>query len=259
MSFVGKKFKNAYGSFLNTNADNNGISISEKAIKDGLGTSSSCTIGKDTLKVRPGADSTEAFSVKDKDGNALFKVDSTNNKVLTGVSQVYSNTMYKEFGIYDFSPTQNIYYPLPCNTTFSNNDAFEKIDSIMGTGPVTSLDISTVTNLGAENLVASIWYLPDNITIDSAKVFATAGGHDLGCKIFSYDIVASSSATGGDLSNGVELCTGNVPTTNNALSIATLSVSSANVTSGKVILAMLRNETGTNRFTARIQIKYHIQ
>ncbi len=259
MSFVGKKFKNAYGSFLNTNADNNGISISEKAIKDGLGTSSSCTIGKDTLKVRPSADSTEVFSVKDKDGNNLFKVDSSNNKVLTGVSQVYSNTMYKEFGVYDLDPTLNVYYPLPCNTTWENNDAFEADDDIMGTGPATSLDISSVGGFGAEVLIASIWYLPDNITIDSAKAFGTASGHDLGCKIFSYDIVSSSGATGGDLSNGTELCTGNIPTTNNALNIATLTVSSANVTAGKVILAMIRNETGTNNFTARIQIKYHIQ
>ena len=60
------------------------------------------------------------------------------------------------------------------------------------------------------------------------------------------------------MSNGTQLCTGNVPSSDNAVSIANLTISSSNVTAGKVILAMLRNETGTNRFTARIQIKYHI-
>tara|TARA_Y100000401_G_scaffold16915_1_gene11444 strand:- start:71 stop:577 length:507 start_codon:yes stop_codon:yes gene_type:complete len=167
--------------------------------------------------------------------------------------------MYQEFGAFDLgSITQNYYYPLPTGIAMSANDLYEPNNSVMGTAPATTLDVSSVTSQGAENLTACIWYLYDNITIDSAKVFATSGGHDLGCKIFSYDIVTSSGATGGDLSNGTQICTGNVPSANNAMSIANLTISSANVTAGKVVLAMLRNESGTNRFTAKIKIKYHL-
>ena len=253
MSLTGKSPSETYKDITYVDNDNNGVTTSLKQVKTGNGSNTALQVSDRSLQVKSATNNVDAFAVRNSSNRDQFLVDTTNSAVYAVGHHV--NTMYKEFGVFDFAPTQNVYYPLPCNATFSNNDAFEKIDTIMGTGPATSLDISSITNNGAENLVASMWYLPDNITINAGKVFATASGHDLGCKIFSYDIVSSSGATGGDLSNGTELCTGNVPSSNNAVSIAGLTISSANVTAGKVILAMLRNETGTNRFTAKIQIK----
>ena len=256
MSLTGKSPSETYKDIAYVDNSNNGVTTSLKQVKTGNGSSTALQVSDRSLQVKSATNNTTALDVQNASGTSKLLVDTTNNYVKA--NGVHVNTMYQEFGVYDFAPTQNVYYPLACNATYSNNDAFEKIDTIMGTGPATSLDISSITSLGAENLVASMWYLPDNITIDAGKVFATAGGHDLGCKIFSYDIVSSSGATGGDLSNGTQLCTGNVPSSDNAVSIANLTISSANVSAGKVILAMLRNETGTNRFTAKIQIKYHI-
>ena len=256
MSLTGKSPSETYKDIAYVDNSNNGVTTSLKQVKTGNGSNTALQISDRSLQVKSATDNTTALDVQNASGTSKLLVDTTNNYVKA--NGVHVNTMYKEFGVYDFATTQNYYYPLACNATYSNNDAFEKIDTIMGTSPATSLDISSITSLGAENLVASMWDLPDNITIDSAKVFATSSGHDLGCKIFSYDIVSSSGATGGDLSNGTQLCTGNVPSSDNAVSIANLTISSANVSAGKVILAMLRNETGTNRFTARIQIKYHI-
>ena len=257
MSLTGKSPSETYKDIAYVDNDNNGVTTSLKQVKTGNGSNTALQVSDRSLQVKSATDNVDAFAVRNSANRDQFLVDTTNSAVYAAGHHV--NTMYKDFGVYDCGGiTQNYYYTLPCNMMMSANDAYEPHNSIMGTSPATSLDISSITSLGAENLVASMWYLPDNITIDAGKVFATAGGHDLGCKIFSYDIVSSSGATGGDLSNGTQLCTGNVPSSDNAVSIANLTISSANVTAGKVILAMLRNETGTNRFTAKIQIKYHI-
>jgi len=257
MSLTGKSPSETYKDIAYVDNDNNGVTTTLKQVKSGNGSSTALQVSDRSLQVKSATNNTTALDVQNASGTSKFLVDTTNNYVKANGEHV--NTMYQEFGVFDFNPqTINYYYPLPCNILSSANDTYEPISDMMGTGPATSLDISSVTSFGAENLVASMWYLHDNITIDSAKAFATSSGHDLGCKIFSYDIVTSSGSTGGDLSNGTQLCTGNVPSSNNALTIAGLTISSANVSSGKVILAMLRNETGTNQFTAKIQIKYHI-
>jgi len=257
MSLTGKSPSETYKDIAYVDNSNNGVTTSLKQVKTGNGSSTALQVSDRSLQVKSATNNTTALDVQNASGTSKLLVDTTNNYVKA--NGVHVNTMYKEFGAFDLgSITQNYYYPLPNNFHASANDLYEPSNSIMGTGPATSLDISSVTSMGAENLVASMWYLSDNITIDAGKAFATADGHDLGCKIFSYDIVTSSGATGGDLSNGTELCTGNVPSSNNAVGIANLTISNANVTAGKIILAMLRNETGTNRFTARIQIKYHI-
>lgn len=257
MSLTGKSPSETYKDIAYVDNSNNGVTTSLKQVKTGNGSNTALQVSDRSLQVKSATNNTTALDVQNASGTSKLLVDTTNNYVKA--NGVHVNTMYQEFGVYDAGAiTQNNYYTIPCNMFMSANDAYEPDNSVMGTGPSTSLDITSVTNLGAENLISSMWYLPDNITIDSGKVFATAGGHDLGCKIFSYDIVSSSGATGGDLSNGTQLCTGNVPSSNNAVSISGLTISSANVTAGKVILAMLRNETGTNRFTAKIQIKYHI-
>ena len=257
MSLTGKSPSETYKDIAYVDNSNNGVTTSLKQVKTGNGSNTALQVSDRSLQVKSATNNTTALDVQNASGTSKFLVDTTNNYVKA--NGVHVNTMYQEFGIYSGGNiTQNYYYPLPTNILSSIGDDFENYDTMMGTGPVTSLDISSVTSLGAENLIASMWYVHDNITIDSAKAFATSSGHDLGCKIFSYDIVSSSGATGGDLSNGTQLCTGNVPSSNNALTIAGLTISSANVSSGKVVLAMLRNETGTNSFTAKIQIKYHI-
>ena len=257
MSLTGKSPSETYKDITYVDNNNNGVTTTLKQVKSGNGSSTALQVSDRSLQVKSATNNTAALDVQNASGTSKFLVDTTNNFVKA--NNVHVNTIYKEFGVYDMGTiTQNYYYPLPNNFHASANDLYEPSNSIMGTGPATSLDISSVTSMGAEILIATMWYITDNITIDSAKAFATADGHDLGCKIFSYDIVTSSGATGGDLSNGTELCTGSVPSTNNAVSIANLTISNANVTAGKIVLAMLRNETGTNDITARIKIKYHI-
>jgi len=261
MSLTGKSPSETYKDITYVDNDNNGVTTTLKQVKTGNGSNTALQVSDRSLQVKSATDNVDAFAVRNSANRDQFLVDTTNSAVYAAGHHV--NTMYKDFGVYDFGGiTQNYYYTLPCNMMMSANDAYEPHNSIMGTSPATSLDISSITSLGAENLVASMWYLPDNITIDAAKVFVTSSGHDINCKIFSYDFVEGQGSTGGDLSNGTQICTGptggDIAAASNSIGTQALTISSANVTAGKVVLAMVKNCTGTNRFTARIQIKYHI-
>jgi len=261
MSLTGKSPSETYRDLIYVDNSNNGIpSGSVRPLKSGNGVQSSLAVDDRSLQVKSATNNTTALDVQNASGTSKFLVDTTNNFVKA--NNVHVNTMYKEFGAYQLGDiTQNYYYPLPCDVLPSANDLYEANNNFMGTSPATSLDLSSVTS-ARQYLVASMWFITDNITIDSAKLFHNTGGHDINCKIFSYDFVEGQGATGGDLSNGTQICTGptggDIAAASNSIGTQALTISSANVSSGKVVLAMVKNCTGANVITARIKIKYHI-
>jgi hypothetical protein len=84
--------------------------------------------------------------------------------------------------------------------------------------------------------------------------------------IMQYDIVVGAGSTAGDLSNGVVLAqTGSasdslspITTGDDRVSIGTLTVNTANVDSGKVIIAFAE-ASDTDDMTINLNIKYHLR
>lgn len=259
MSLTGKSPSETYKDIAYVDNSNNGVTTSLKQVKTGNGSSTALQVSDRSLQVKSATNNTTALDVQNASGTSKLLVDTTNNYVKA--NGVHVNTMYQDFGTYDLETTaQNNYYPLFCNMTTSANSQPEGDSSVMGTGPSTSLDISSVGS-ASEYIISSMWYVMDNITIDAVKAFVDTDGQAFDFKVFSYDIVEGDGATGGDLSNGTEIMTtgltpkGNV---NNSITTTAISITSANVSSGKVVLAMVRNSGGNNRITAKLRIKYHI-
>ena len=115
---------------------------------------------------------------KNSGGSNILAVDTTNSKVLAGASQVNSLTLFKEMGLYDFSPTAGYHNPLVANNMmFSDSGVDIAEDQSMfsnGADPATSLDLSA--NGTPKTAVACYWYLENDITLDSVRFMATADG-----------------------------------------------------------------------------------
>ena len=117
-------------------------------------------------------------------------------------------TLYKEFGVNHFSPYAGYHFPLfsqPAggNKTYVHNAYFGG----NGTDPVTSLDLSSVdSDIATENTLMTMWYITDNIYIDSVRVFVysdeATSAESVGFHVYSYDIDLGTGASAGDLTNG---------------------------------------------------------
>ena len=75
----------------------------------------------------------------------------------------------------------------------------------------------------------------------------------------SYDMVADGTTSDGDLSNGVVLADGQATSVDRSVTKTTdLTIQSSSVTSGKVIMCTVENETNTDDINLQVQVKYHI-
>tara|TARA_B100000902_G_scaffold43063_1_gene50791 strand:- start:354 stop:923 length:570 start_codon:yes stop_codon:yes gene_type:complete len=168
-------------------------------------------------------------------------------------------TLYKEFGLFDFSPSVGIHNAMiglnalsstSANHTYGSNDIGGS-----GTDPATTLDIDD-DGESPRSLVASIWYIEDNITIDSARVITTADGNQaINFHVMSYDI-----DTSGNLSNGTLLAHigSSISATAATVKTDTLTIDSSSVSSSKIILAFAEAETDTSDISCKMTIKYHL-
>ena len=108
MSLAGKKTKAVYSSLLNANVDSvSGISDNNlHTVKDGIGTSSSLHIATGKVNVKPSSNNTGTLAVQNSSGTNILLVNTTDSKVLVNSGQYAANTQFKEFGLYETSPTQ---------------------------------------------------------------------------------------------------------------------------------------------------------
>ena len=256
----GKTYASFYKNDLAVNqSSNTGVDSNTRAIHDGAGNSTSISLSDDVLSVQPVNDNTTgAMLVKNQGGSNILAVDTTNSKVLLGASQV-PPTLFKEMGLYDFSPTAGYHYPLIANTMFvpTGATAFAG-DNDWGNGadPATTLDVSGLT--AQENAIAVYWYLENNITLDSVRFMATADGSaTLNFHLFAYTLDTSSNH--GDLSSGVVHANGTVAATNSTIKTGTFTLDTADIDAGKVVVGFVENVTDTSDVTVSFNIKYHIQ
>ena len=256
----GKTYASFYKNDLAVNqSSNTGVDSNTRAIHDGAGNSTSISLSDDVLSVQPVNDNTTgAMLVKNQGGSNILAVDTTNSKVLLGASQV-PPTLFKEMGLYDFSPTAGYHYPLIANTMFvpTGATAFAG-DNDWGNGadPATTLDVSGLT--AQENAIAVYWYLENNITLDSVRFMATADGSaTLNFHLFAYTLDTSSNH--GDLSSGVVHANGTVAATATTIKTGTFTLDTADIDAGKVVVGFVENVTDTSDVSISFNIKYHIR
>ena len=257
-TFTGKKFSNFYKNLLGINqTSNTGVDGTVRTVQDGAGNNTSLSLGSRNAKVVCTThNTTDAFTVANKDGSNILAVDTNNSKVLAGASQVATNTQFKEMGLYDFSPTAGYHYPLIANTMHFESAYAGDNDWGNGADPATTLDVSGLT--AQENAVAVYWYLDNDITLDSVRFMATADGSaTLNFHLFAYTLAVLSNQ--GDLSSGVVHANGTVDATATTIKTGTFTLDTADIDLGKVVVGFVENVTDTSDVTVSFNIKYHIR
>ena len=259
-SLAGKSPANTYKSLLKVADETNGVTTTPSVIEDGEGTATCLDVSANKFRVTPNSDNNEGFAVKKSAGNNIFTVDTSNSLVKVGTSQVSATTQLLTFSAYRLVPASagtHHYIPVQGMAEFSVGTAAE-VSSGTGTDPLTSHDGGT----GTDELVNMLFNVPFNITIDAVKVIAS-NDSDADCvynyHLMSYDMVNDGTTNDGNLSNGTVLADGQATAVDRSVIKSTdLTIQSSSVTSGKVILCTVENETNTNDIHAQIQVKYHI-
>ena len=260
MSLTNKTIANTYKDLLEVDNSNNGLTTATKVIKSGDGTSSCMFLSDDQLAIRAqNDDTTDAFTVKKSGGDTLLQVDSSNT-IVRALGQ-YVNTNVKQFMLssVNFQPSTTNWTMLDA----TGGGRFNTTPPTMGSGstPNTSLTISTT----ADDVVQCTWYVPFNITIDQVVVWFGAdvsSGDTVQFSIMSYDIDTSNGSTGGDLSNGTEVAVSPSSITGAGYEQAyyqSLTISSANVDSGKTITANVKMDSTNADLTINMQLVYHLR
>ena len=255
--FTGKSIKSWYKDLLQVDNSNSGITTTNKTIKDGDGDSTAIALSDDTFAIRPITDdTTSTFVVADQSGTNILAVDSTNKECT--VNGHYVNSQIKTLTAYDVSPTAGYHYPLIANPAIQSASGEEFTHQAFGNGtdPATSLTVTA----NSWDYMMTYWILRQNITIDSVNVMLSANDqiNSTYFHLFSYDIVTGGGTTAGDLSNGTLLAHNGVgvPTDEARITNSSISIDSADVASGKVIIGFVETDT-TDDVTVAMDIKYH--
>ena len=259
-TFTGKTFANFYKNILGINqSSNTGVDATTRVVHDGDGNSSSLSLSDDVLSVQPvNDDTTRTMLVKNKGGSNILAVDTTNSQVLAGAGQVNATTLYKEMGLYDFSPTAGVHNPLVANNMMFSDSGVDIIEdtSMFGNGadPATTLDLSADGT--PSTAIACYWVLDENITLDKVTWIATADGSaTLNFHIFSYQV----HQTLGDLSNGTVQASGTVAATSTTVKTNVLTLDAADINKGRVVIGFIENATDTSDVSVSFSIKYHVR
>ena len=247
MSLAGKTLKDTYIDLLQLDNSNSGTPTSVRAIKDGAGTASSLLLSDDQTRVIPNNDdTTTALSVRATNGNIVMQVDTT-NELMYGSGNIV-NTHFS-------SASANTHYAVPF-VNGNNASTVSYISLGTGTDPATSY----TTSDDAHKLIPTMWYVPDNMTIDA--VYSTEGadaatGDTTRMHLFSYDFTSGATSC---LTNGT-LVAHNSDVTNAGYEqpyLSTWTVDSGAITAGKVILAAFRSDSVNSDYSLNITVKYHL-
>ena len=250
-----------YKDLLKVENSNSGVDDTLRQVESGDGTGSALYIEKNSVKIQPTVDDVGALLVKDKDGNRIFGVD-TSNDLIAAVGH-YVNTQYAHFNIgYNESAVFliNTHHPIPFQ---SANYGINSYPPAFGTGtdPATTFTTADSNNQRASDLVPVIWRVPDNITIDSVTHIEgadNATGDTTRMHLFSYTFASGSASV---LTSGTVVAHSS-DTTNagdEQAYLKTWTIDSANIDSGKVILCLFRSDSINSDFSLNVTIKYHLR
>ena len=249
-----------YKSILRVDDNSNGVDSSLEVVTDGAGNSSAIKLGNNSFSVLPGTDG-EAMLVQDSSGATVFSVDSSSKLTRVGASRDYANTQYTSFHMNSAwwaSAVANTHHPLSFNANMSAG-AMPSFGT--STNPATTFTTADGSNTLAADIVPTIWYIQDNITIDAVSLIQgadTATGDTTRAHLYSYtyNSGASNTLTSGSVIaySADQVDAGSEQTYRN-----TMTVSSGDVDAGKVILAFFRSDSINSDYSVTMYIKYHIR
>lgn len=264
-TFEGNPFSNYFKRIYQTNqTSNTGIDATTRNMQTGDGVNTSISLSDDVLQVQPQTDDTTGtMLVKNQGGDNILAVDSTNKKVLVNEGQVAANTQYAVFGVnyIDFSNAASgthMAIPFAMGGGSTTND----VPFGTGTDPATSFTTANTNMQLAAQLNPMIWMLQDNITISAVTCLvgaddATGDTHRI--HLMSYDFTSGSTSC---LTNGAVLAASGSDTVNagnEQIYKEDLTIASADVNSGKAILAMFRSDSINSDFSITVNVKYFIR
>ena len=259
---TGKTPSATHKDLLKIENSNSGIDDTLRQIESGSGVGSALYIEKNSIKVQPTADDTGVVHVKDKDGDSIFKIDTTND--LVSSLGHYSNTQYAYFGAnyVDISGlAANTHYPIPFSSSSGGATGTNDVDFGTGTDPSDTFTTADTDTQYASQIVPMLWRVPDNITIDSITHIegadnATGDTTRMHLKSFTFTSGATACLTAG------ALLAHNSDVTNAGNEqpyLSTWTVDSANVDAGKVILCFFRSDSVNSDFSINVTVKYHLR
>ena len=129
-----------------------------------------------------------------------------------------------------------------------------------GTDPATTFTTADSNGARASDIVPCLWYVPDNITIDSVYSLEGADhatGDTTRMHLMSYTFTSGSTSC---LTSGAVLAS-NSDVTNAGSEQAYLStwtVNSSSVAAGKVVVATFRSDTINSDYSMNVRVKYHL-
>jgi len=262
MSLTGKTIKDSYKDILQIDNSNSGISTSVQVVKDGAGNESALYLGDDQVRIVPeNDDTTSLLSIRDKDGDTIFNVDTSNDLVQALGHNV--TTQYAYFGM-DASNHQgflaNTHYLVAFNNAGLKSGG-SNVDFGTGTDPDNTFTTANTATQYAAQLVLGMWRVPDDITIDSVTHIegaygATGDTTRMHLKSFTFNTGSTSCLTAG------ALLAHNSDVTNDGNEQAYLSswtVDSANVDADKVVCCFWRADSVNSDYSAQVIVKYHLR
>ena len=259
MALTNKTIASSYQDILQLENGGSGRTANGTNVKDGLGQSTSLTLGQNKLHIKPGTDQTDAFLVESASGGDLINVDTSSQNVKLGSTQTFANTQIQEFSVFDLQPTADTHTAMFTNGFLNTSTA--PITLGTGTDPATTFTLGD-SEANAMALVASSWYIPTNILIDEVRVIAAGESADtLNFHLFKYTIAGGTSSTSGDLSSG-ELVAYNssaLAINSDRVTTTTLSFDDASVAANKVVIATVENVGATTDVAAKLIVKYHFK
>ena len=259
MALTNKTIASTYGDILQVDNSGSGRTANGTVVKDGLGQSTALTLGGDKVKITPSSDSTTALTVETSGGTDLLVVDSTNSAVKLGTTQSYANTQVQRFDSLDIQPSADTHTAM--NIDSALNAAITPITFGTGTDPATTYSLGS-SEVSANALVVSTWYIPAAITIDEVRVIGGGEAVDaINFHLKSFTMATGTGADAGDLSSGTLLAHNGSTLTVGAdrITTTTLTVDSGSVAADKVVLAFFENTDSTTDLTAQLIVKYHYQ
>ena len=260
MALTNKTIASSYGDILQVDNNGSGRTANGTNIKDGLGNSTSLTLGSNKAHIKPSSDQTDAFLVENASGDDIFVVDATNKEAK--VNGHYVNTQFKTFGVYDISPTAGNHYPLISSPSIYALGGSTHTSPSFGTGtdPDDSFTTANTDTQYAAQIVPMMWRIPDNISIDSVSHIegaSSASGDTTRMHLKSFDFTSGSTSA---LTNGTLLAHSSDITNdgNEQAYLANWTVDSASVTAGKVILCFFRSDSVNSDYSINVTVKYHL-
>ena len=261
MSLTGKSPSETYKDILYVNNSNNGVDSATRGIRSGNGSSTAMAISDRALLVKGSTDNTTAFQVRNAGGDTKLLVDTTNDYVKA--NGIHVNTQYAYFGAnyIDISTfVANTHYPISFSGSNGGSTLVTDVDFGTGTDPNTSFTTANTDTQYAGQIVPCMWYVPDNISIDSVTSIEgedAATGDTTRMHLYSFIFTSGSTSC---LSSGT-LLAHNSDVTNGGNEQAyksTWTVDFANVSSDKVILAFFRSDSVNSDYSINITVKYHL-